>query len=300
MKPDPQFPNAGFALLLTAGVIVMQFVLAVPIEVAAMLYSRLAHQPPLHPANNPFVLGAINLLAVGCVVTLGIYLAKSPPWEILAFRRVRTLLLLPILLSTLGAAVVLSETDNLFRWIFPVPQLLADFFRDLMSTDAGWLGPVFGLVVVAPVTEEILFRGLILRGLLSRHNVRLAILLSAALFALAHLNPWQAVSAGSLGVLFGWWYYRTRSIVPGLIGHVLVNGTVLTCGFFPMEIPGFNQGEPYADVVFQPMWFDLTGLFLLGLGLWLFHRWAPQPDKPVQLGYDGPAPPLIPPTLSGP
>ena len=299
MKPDRQFPNAGLALMLTAGLVALQIALAIPLELAATVYGAVTQQPPLHPARNPFVLGAINLLSVGGVVTLGIYLAKTSPREIFAFRRVRGLLLLPILLSTAGAAVVLSEADNLFRWIFPVPQFLVEFFRNVFTTDTGWVGPMFALVVVAPVTEEVLFRGLILRGLLSRYDVRLAIVISAALFAMAHLNPWQTISASLLGVLFGWWYYRTRSIVPGLIGHALVNGSVLACGFLPVEISGFNKGEPYAQVEFQPLWFDSAGLFLLAIGIWLFHRWSPKPETPSCPRYDGPTPPIIPPSFSG-
>jgi len=300
MKPDRQFPNAGFALLLTAVFVALQMALALPLELIATIYGKVTHQPSLHPAQNPLVLGAINLLAFGGVLRLGLYLAKTSPREIFALRPVRGILLLPILLSTAGAAVVLSEVDNLFRWIFPMPQFLVEFARNLFAMEKGWWGPMFVLVVVAPITEEVLFRGLILRGLLSRHDVRLAIVISAALFALAHLNPWQAASASSLGVLFGWWYYRTGSTVPGLIGHALVNGTVLTCGFLPLEIPGFNKGEPHTQVEFQPLWFDATGLVLIALGLWLFHRWSPRPEKPPCRAYDGPTPPVIPPSFAEP
>lgn len=300
MKPAPLFPNALFAVVLTVCVTALQMALAMPFELVAAVYAVVTKQPPSHPVQHPLVLGLINLGAFAGVVAFGIYLAKTPPREILAFRRVRGVLLLPILLCTLGAAVVLSEADNVFRWLFPVPRFLADFFRNLFSTDASWWASLFALVVVAPVTEEILFRGLILRGLLSRHGVRLAVLMSAVLFALAHLNPWQLISAGSLGVLFGWWYHRTRSLVPGLIGHALVNGSVLTCGFLPVEITGFNKGEPYATVEFQPLWFDAAGLAVLVVGIWLFHRWSPKPEKALSQAYDGPSPPVIPPPVGEP
>jgi len=294
MKPAPQFPNALFALVLTVCVIALQMALSVPFEVVAAVYALATKQPLSHPVQHPLVLGLINLVAFGGVVALGIYLAKTPPREIFAFRRVRCALWLPILLSTIGAAVLLSEADNVFRWLFPVPKFVAELFRTLFSADTSWWGSVFALVVVAPLTEEVLFRGLILRGLLSRHDVRLAVLVAAALFAFAHLNPWQLISASSLGVMFGWWYHRTRSLVPGLTGHALANGLVLACGYLPVEIAGFNNGEPYAAAEFQPLWFDAAGLAVLAVGIWLFHRWSPKPQKSSCPAYDGRTPPVIP------
>lgn len=294
MKPGQQFPSAGFALLLTVCVVALQMGFALPFELAAAVYAAVTHQPPSHPAQHPLVLGLVNLAAIGVIVALGIFLAKTPMREILALRRVRGVLVLPILLSALAAWVLLSEADNVFRWIFPTPKFLTDFFSDLFSTDRGWAAPLFATVVVAPVTEEIMFRGLILRGLLSRYSVRWAVVISAALFAFAHMNPWQLISTFAIGVLFGWWFYRTRSVVPGLIGHALGNGAVLACDLLPVEISGFNKGEPYAQVEFQPLWFDLAGLVVLALGIWLFHRWSPKPEKPSLSAYDGPTPPVIP------
>ena len=71
-----------------------------------------------------------------------------------------------------------------------------------------------------------MFRGAILRALLqgtSRHWV--AIVMSALLFALIHMNPAQMPHAFCLGLLLGWMYYRTRSIIPGIMVH-WVNNTV--------------------------------------------------------------------------
>ncbi|MEQ1752232.1 MAG: CPBP family intramembrane glutamic endopeptidase [Prosthecobacter sp.] len=52
-----------------------------------------------------------------------------------------------------------------------------------------------------------------------------AIWLSALIFALSHLNPWQGVVALTLGLLFGWLVLRTGSLAPGIIGHFVVNCT---------------------------------------------------------------------------
>jgi membrane protease YdiL (CAAX protease family) len=128
------------------------------------------------------------------------------------------------------------------------------------------------LVVVAPITEELLFRGVILRGLAIRYRFWLAALASAALFALAHLNPWQFMTALCLGVVFAWYVRETASIVPALIGHAVHNGSSLAVGVLPVEVPGFNVAESAGAVVFQPLWLDALGLALAAGGFTWFRR----------------------------
>jgi membrane protease YdiL (CAAX protease family) len=82
----------------------------------------------------------------------------------------------------------------------------------------------FAVGLLAPVCEELVFRGAILRALLgsiSRHW--LAIAISALLFALIHANPAQMPHAFLVGLLLGWLYYRTSSIVPGIVYHWVNN-----------------------------------------------------------------------------
>ena len=78
--------------------------------------------------------------------------------------------------------------------------------------------------VVAPVLEELLFRGVVLGGLLRNQRPWVAIGQSALLFGLIHFNPAQSVSAAGLGLLLGWLYYRTRSLGLCIVLHAINNG----------------------------------------------------------------------------
>lgn len=71
---------------------------------------------------------------------------------------------------------------------------------------------VFSAVLAAPVLEEVLFRGIILDGLLKRYTPAASIIWSAVVFGVIHIIPNQAVNAALLGIGFGWIYYRTRSL----------------------------------------------------------------------------------------
>lgn len=84
----------------------------------------------------------------------------------------------------------------------------------------------FAVGLLAPVCEELVFRGAILKELLKQfRHPWLSITISALLFALAHANPAQTPYAILAGVLLGWMYYRTGSVVPGVVFH-WVNNTI--------------------------------------------------------------------------
>lgn len=83
---------------------------------------------------------------------------------------------------------------------------------------------VVATVVMAPIVEEVVFRGLILSRLNRVMPGWLAVLLSAAAFGLCHGQAVWMAYAFVLGALFGFLTLRARSIWPSLIAHFLFNG----------------------------------------------------------------------------
>jgi membrane protease YdiL (CAAX protease family) len=90
---------------------------------------------------------------------------------------------------------------------------------------ASVVSTLFGCVG-APVLEEMLFRGVILRSFLRQHSRTAAILWSSAIFAIAHLNVYQAATALAIGIVCGWLYERCRSLWPCILLHALYNSLV--------------------------------------------------------------------------
>lgn len=99
-----------------------------------------------------------------------------------------------------------------------MPQEQKQMFAGMLNRPEGYM--VLGLL--APLAEEMVFRGAILRTLLNMFNRRrhwIPIVISALLFGLVHGNAGQFVHALLIGILLGWMYYRTDSIVPGVVFH---------------------------------------------------------------------------------
>ncbi len=96
-----------------------------------------------------------------------------------------------------------------------LPNLVEQEFDMILTNRWGYV--TIGLL--APLAEEIVFRGAVLRSLLDKQRPWVAIAISALLFAVAHLNPAQMPHAFMVGLLLGWMYYRTGSILPGMAYH---------------------------------------------------------------------------------
>jgi len=94
-------------------------------------------------------------------------------------------------------------------------------FADLMGKYS--ISTFITIVIAAPILEELIFRGIILDGLLKKYSPIKAILITSVLFGLVHLNPWQFLAALSLGIFAGWIYHETKSISFAIIIHAANN-----------------------------------------------------------------------------
>ena len=252
---DADFPRLPQAVLLT--VFTIAVMLVVNLGVVA-LRSALGLE-----LGAGWETALVNTLALGLVVSWGCRRTGLSFRHVLRFETFTPRLLLPLLFFTLGASIVFSDFDNLLRSVWPMPPWIAEGFEALM--DGGW-GSLLAVVVVAPVSEELLFRGLILRGLIIHRGVAGGIFYSALLFGFLHLNPWQFCTAFPMGLVLGWLFVRTRSLWPCILAHAALNGLTIGVAVYAerwgLSIPGYT-GDPFGPAVFQPVWFDLLGGFLV-------------------------------------
>ena len=122
--------------------------------------------------------------------------------------------------AVLAGVSLIVWADFLVARLTFLPDWLEETFQTLQ---AGWLG-VLCMAVLGPVLEEVFFRGVLTRELLKRYKPTTAILVSGLVFGIVHLNPAQVVGACISGFFFAWLYARTRSILPGMLIHILNNG----------------------------------------------------------------------------
>ena len=173
--------------------------------------------------------GTILTMVLFSVATMALFLWQK--WAVVARHWIQTrpwVVLIWCVLAALGTII----PSGWFQEQMPeLPNPVEEEFDMILRDRYGYF--VVGLLV--PLAEELVFRGAILRSLL-KWNSRpwVAILISAVLFSAAHMNPAQIPHTLLIGLLLGWLYYRTDSIVPGVVFH-WVNNTVayVLYNFYP-------------------------------------------------------------------
>lgn len=113
--------------------------------------------------------------------------------------------------------------------------------------------------LLAPVTEELLFRGFCLKNL-GRVNMRMGILASALLFGLVHGNGVQFFLAVGIGIMLAYITHKSGTLVPAIIIHVAINSVVTILDYL------YQWNESLAVV--QWIWFGIA--FVAGLAVFLY------------------------------
>ena len=169
----------------------------------------------------------------------------------------------------MAAVAVLAAgfmTDFLNSLMPPMPAWLEETLKS-MTQGKVWVN-FLCVSIFAPVFEEWLCRGMVLRGLLNAKKAdgsrrcapAWAIVISAIFFAAIHGNPWQAIPAFILGCLFGYIYYRTGSLALTMLMHFVNNTFALICS----HIDALAEMETWLDVLpAQQYWILFAGCALL-------------------------------------
>ncbi|MEM9195154.1 MAG: CPBP family intramembrane glutamic endopeptidase, partial [Myxococcota bacterium] len=193
---------------------------------------------------DPLNIGMVQLVAFGAALAFGLRLfaSNSGLREALRLRPVPLSLIFWSMMLGVSLQFPLAEVGNyLFEiWPMPVEEQLARQ-RMLRPTSVGHaLSLIFALVVVAPVAEELLFRGLLLPRLAVRYGAPIGLLLTSVVFGLIHLSLVTSVYAAVGGVILGFVALRTRSTIPAIVAHAAINSVPLLLPPQVVEIDGFN------------------------------------------------------------
>ena len=175
-----------------------------------------------------------------------------------------------VAISVVGLGMLDTELMKVVIRIVPMPEWIQEVYRSEILSRTSFLSALFGAALVAPLGEELLFRGIILSGLLANYTRIHAIVWSAVLFGMLHLDLWQLVPIILSGLVWAWWVIRTGSLLPALFGHALNNLIAVTILHFytrHLDISGDIN-----EVAFKPWWWSVSGIALAALGLWWFNR----------------------------
>ena len=157
------------------------------------------------------------------------------------------------ILLSMGAMIISNEINLLVDLVLPMP----DSFLQVEAL----LTPEFTIVLLAPIGEEVLFRGFLQKYLEDAWgDITRAILFSSLFFAIIHFNPYWMIQIYLLGVILGYLAWHTNSIIPSIIFHVIINATSLLFA---------SMGESFESLILWHGHINPMILFLAITSFWI-------------------------------
>ncbi len=204
LNGKPSSTNTPLAPNVDLTTAIVTFIFSVLIEGAFLI-------APLYYANKAFRSTTSHIrLALRALGFRGFSLGRALPW---------------LVVLLLGIFAV----NNLYQYVITVlhlnvqtnDQVLLAHSKDAPLTTYATL---IAAVIVAPICEEVFFRGFVFAGLCRGMPVGWALVLSALIFATTHADPGSFVVLFAIGLALAFLRWRTHSIWPGIALHALNNG----------------------------------------------------------------------------
>lgn len=156
----------------------------------------------------------------------GFSLGKILRLNKISFKQIRYIILITIVSYPIAIffnfimTMILSVFGNIVQDPVPMADSLLTYFISLF------------VIALAPgICEEVMFRGIIMSAY-SNLGKKKAIIYSAILFGVFHLNLQNLLGPTVLGMVLGITVYKTNSIYASILGHTLSNGIAVTIGYF--------------------------------------------------------------------
>ena len=185
-----------------------------------------------------FIVGQ-SLMVVPLIVFLKF--KKLPLFHSIRFKILKCSTIKPIILFSTGLIILSDEVDRIIQLFVPTPEYVLDL-NYLLKPDS-FLGATLlfiAVVILAPLGEEIVFRGF-LQQILEKHwkDITQAILFTSLIFSLIHMNPYWFVQIYFLGIILGFLAWKTKSILAPLILHSLNNSMALLLSSLDLQQNNF-------------------------------------------------------------
>jgi membrane protease YdiL (CAAX protease family) len=216
----------------------------------------------------------LNLFSFAVVFLIGVKKSKQKFNEIFKFVNVSLNYWLAIIVFMAGFVIVSSEIDNVLVYFLPMPDFLQNTFEIIMVKQL-FIVSIILVGIIPGLTEEMFFRGIILNGFEKNYSNKKAVIISALLFGIIHLNPWQFVTAFIIGIISAWICIKTKSIILCMYIHIFNNIVSVVALKYKEQLPinGFNTAYTgNVEHMFQPIWFDIVGIIITLLGIILIKR----------------------------
>ena len=168
-----------------------------------------------NPEIAAVINGSINIVVL--IVILLYYFGREHPVNEFGLTKVVNP---AIMMAAILGGIATVHMQSSYFTILP-SSMIKEMFESILNHGTGLL-TFISMVLIAPIVEEIFFRGIIMSRLIKRYSPAVAIVFLSLLFAVLHpfiIGPFL------FGLFMGWIYFRSHNLLYCIITHVAVNGT---------------------------------------------------------------------------
>jgi len=197
-----------------------------------------------------YVFGGIPFLVVPLIY---VKIRKYDAGAIFRFKSIPVEVVMLSMVIGITIGIIGDELDRLIQMILPIPPWFIEQLQFLTAaTPYDWILLLLGVVVLAALSEEILFRGFLQVSLERKGDITRAVLLTSLTWTLVHVNPYWAIQIFIIGVVIGFLAWRTNSIIPAIIVHGINN--LLSLIFYNMgdQVTWYLVGNHVSLVILLP------------------------------------------------
>lgn len=201
--------------------------------------------------------------AVSAVVMLFLYWIiygrKKPQYEKQYFREkvLTEKNALMFVITTVGLYFLALLISEVIGFISPATMEAYNEMMDMAFGD-NIMAMVLAAVLLAPISEECVMRGLILKNLQNYFSVPAVIIIQAILFGIFHMNWVQGIYVLPVGAVLGFVAVKSKSVLPSIVMHMLYNSMSLVVGLLP--------------AVCQTAWFYVIAVAVCTAAVWLIWK----------------------------
>ena len=200
--------------------------------------------------------------------------------------------LVPIVLATAQYLFVSSlNSIVLYRLSFTFPDyVINQINQDYPITSVGWIAYSISALIVAPIVEEIFFRGIVFQKLGLNKNIQQGLLLSAILFAVVHFR-FDFLSLCLGGIILGTLYYRTKQLATAIVCHFVYNAIVIGRLLYSHFVINYNGISTITIAEYQQQFIHNLNATIVLMAvsmpylLYFIYKYFPRYSAPQKLPY---------------
>lgn len=209
-----------YPVLIYLGVTVLVSVIAT-IIVTFISFTKKTINPTDFVEKNIMLLNVIIQLITICII-LPIYLYSKKKYYPTYKGKIKISNLIIYGIALLGISTISSYLLDLLTKVYTPSDGGIEAINDVILSGST-ITSIISVVILAPIMEELLFRGIILNRALSKGSILRAIIISSFLFGFVHLNIIQGINAFVCGIVIAYLYVKTKSLWPCIIAHMFNN-----------------------------------------------------------------------------